>query len=88
MKDYPYAIIAFGKVLRANRKRLKLTQARLAELMDGTDLSVSLLEKGEQEPKFTTFLLVTDALEIPADVFVKQVLDKIQELQWDNFLEC
>lgn len=57
---------AVGRCVRALRKRRGLTQARLAELIDRSEVSVRAIERGASAPSFETLERLALALDIPA----------------------
>jgi transcriptional regulator with XRE-family HTH domain len=64
---------AFGRVLRAKRKELGISQEELA-LEAGIDRNfVSLLERGINQPSLTTIFKISKALQIDPSYFIKEV---------------
>ena len=65
MADEPLVRDVFGANLRRIRLRRNLSQEALAAKADGLHRTeVSLLERGEREPRLSTIILLTRALEV------------------------
>lgn len=56
------ALAAFGSNMRALRAGRGHTQAYLAEILDLSLAYISLLERGQRNPPYTTVLAIADAL--------------------------
>lgn len=54
----------FGARIRSRRRELRLTQEKLAELLDVSHQYVALLESGKREPSMNTFVSLCYALEL------------------------
>lgn len=66
-----------GKVIKNARKRVKMTQADLAEKINMSEKNLVNIETGKQFPKVNNFLRIIDLLEISIDEFgLKQTCDK------------
>ena len=55
-----------GRCIRALRRRCRLTQAALAELIDRSEISICAIERGASAPSFVTLKRLTRALGVPA----------------------
>lgn len=56
-----------GKLVRAKRKELNLTQARLAELMGSDEYYISAIETGRRKPGGKFLVALSNALGVPVD---------------------
>lgn len=54
-----------GRNIAAARKSAKMTQERLAELVDLQTLSISRIERGSVAPSLATISKIADALDVP-----------------------
>jgi transcriptional regulator with XRE-family HTH domain len=79
-------ILAFN--MKFHRKKLGLTQAKLAELVDVSDNHIALIETGRRFPSITMLELLATALEIDIlELFsVKPVESSAKEQQKDAIL--
>lgn len=68
----PLAVL-LGKRVRAGRVRAKISQEALGEIASLHRTEISLLERGEREPRLSTIIKLADALSIP----VGELLDGI-----------
>lgn len=59
--------IAFGSHLRACRKRAKISQEELGEITALHRTEISLLERGQREPRLSTIVKLADALSVPLE---------------------
>jgi transcriptional regulator with XRE-family HTH domain len=57
---------SFGRNLRAARVGAGLSQERLSALSSLHRTEISLLERGERDPKLSTILRLAEALGVPA----------------------
>jgi transcriptional regulator with XRE-family HTH domain len=55
---------AFGIALRKIRKQKNLTQEKLADMLGMCRNHIGLLERGERDPKISTFSIIADGLGI------------------------
>ena len=63
---------AFGKVIAEARIRQKLSQEQLAELIDSTNVYISMLENGQRQPSLNATILIAQALgESPVNIMEK-----------------
>jgi transcriptional regulator with XRE-family HTH domain len=58
-------LLAFGRKLRAERKRRNLSQEALAHIASLHRNEIGYLERGEHEPYVSTLLVLADALGLP-----------------------
>lgn len=70
---------AFGESLREARQRAGISQEKLAHQCGLDRTTLSLLERGKQQPTLGTILLLADHLGIRASTLVARVEDKIGE---------
>ena len=66
--------IALGKRIRERRKKLKLSQSTLADLIDCEPTYVSYIENGKRSMSLETLINVANALETTADELLKDSL--------------
>ena len=66
--------IALGKRIREQRKKLKMSQNTLAELIDCEPTFVSYIENGKRGMSLETLINVANALETTADELLKDSL--------------
>lgn len=71
-----------GAIIRASRKRHKLTQYALAEKVNMDEKQLSRLEAGKHFPTLKTLLAITDVLDMHLADF-----DDIQDLKDSNFYD-
>ena len=62
----------FGKRVREFRAALGVTQAKLAELLNTQQSTISEIEKGEHAPTLETVERIADALKTPASKFFEK----------------
>jgi transcriptional regulator with XRE-family HTH domain len=67
----------FGQVLRELRENKKLSQERLAEYSKLDQTYISLLERGLRQPSLTTFIHLSDALQIKPSFLMKKVQEQV-----------
>lgn len=58
---------SIGRIIRAKRKELKLTQAQLAELIGSDEYYISAIETGKRNPGSKFLVSLSNALSIPID---------------------
>lgn len=61
----------FGKLIRENREKKKLSQEQLAEKCNVTDKSISNIELGKSDPKLSTVMRICKVLEIDVNSLVE-----------------
>lgn len=71
-----------GKRIREERKRLKLTQEKLAERIDLSEAYIGQIERGERILSLDTLLKITDQFGVTVDYLINNSLD----LNDDQFL--
>lgn len=74
----------FGTNLQILRKRQSRSQADLAVLLKLTRSSLSAYEVGTAEPNFDTLSRISNFLDIPLDIFLKEDLREFSELRLTN----
>jgi len=65
--------VAFGKVLRRFRKKIKYSQEKMASESGLDRTYISLLERGLRQPSLTTILRISKALKVPAVEMISAV---------------
>lgn len=65
--------VAFGQVLKLNRKKAGLSQEQLALQCDLDRTYIGLLERAERQPTITTIFKICTALKIKPHEFIKEV---------------
>ena len=69
---------AFGKVIAEIRAGKKLSQEQLAELIESTNVYISMLENGKRKPSLNAVILMAQALqESPESIMEKTFLKLI-----------
>ncbi len=58
-------LLAFGRKLRAERERRKLSQEALAHIASLHRNEIGVLERGQGSPGILTLLVLADVLEVP-----------------------
>ncbi|WP_315794187.1 helix-turn-helix transcriptional regulator [Paenibacillus sp. BIC5C1] len=71
-----------GKRIREERKRLNLTQEKLAERIDLSEAYIGQIERGERILSLDTLLKITDQFGVTVDYLINNSLD----LNDDQFL--
>lgn len=71
---------AFGQVLKEERRRMKLTQANLAEFADLDNNTIGLYERGLMQPGLKTFFKIAKALNVAPEFLAK----RIKEILYDR----
>lgn len=78
-----YAI--FGAIVKANRRRLGLTQAQLAERLTLSRASIANIESGAQRVLLHDLYDIAAALSIdPQELFVKPKITTTVSFQWPD----
>lgn len=65
---------AVGRRIKEARMMKGWTQEQLAEKVDLSSDHVSVIERGAKPPKFETFIVIANALEIDANFLLSDVL--------------
>ena len=71
---------AVGRRIKAAREKKRLTQEQLAELVDLSPMHVSVIERGVKLPKLETLINIANALDVPADVLLQDVVNNQTKL--------
>ena len=66
--------IALGKRIREQRKKLKMSQDTLSDLVDCAPTYISYIENGKKSMSLETFISIANALEITADELLRDSL--------------
>lgn len=59
-----------GRIIKAKRKELNLTQAQLAELINSDEYYISAIETGRRKPGRKFLIALSNSLHIPVDVLL------------------
>ena len=65
---------AVGERIQIAREECCMTQRELAEVIGCTPQHISAIERGVKSPTLETFVAITNALRVPADVLLQDVL--------------
>jgi transcriptional regulator with XRE-family HTH domain len=80
-KDRPGPVaIRFGDNLRAHRRRVGLSQERLAVIAELNRDEISKLELGLREPRLLTLIKLATALEVPLDDLAEGIEWRLRQL--------
>ena len=69
---------AFGQVLREERTKAQLTQAKLAEYSDLDADTIGMYERAKREPLIGTFLQISAGLNVEAGYLVRRLQETLQ----------
>ncbi len=75
--------LAIGKIIRAERKKRKLTQDELAEAVGITSKHLGNIENGKSNPSFKLMKKIAEFMNVSLDVF----LDPVTEQTKSNIAE-
>lgn len=75
--------IKIGEIIKAQRKRLGLTQFELAEKADMHEKQISRIEAGLNHPTFDNFIKIIDILELKLGDFDTKMSEKPNKLKDD-----
>ena len=70
---------AFGQVLREERTKKQLTQAKLAEYSDLDADTIGMYERAKREPLIGTFLQISEGLKVEAGYLVQRLQEALQQ---------
>lgn len=70
-----------GKVIKNARKRVKMTQAELAEKINMSEKNIGNIENGKQFPQVDNFLRLIEELNISLEEFGVKSSNKVSETQ-------
>ena len=79
MKNIPKLSEIFGNILCEERRKANISQEKLAEEIDATNVFISLLENGQRQPSLNATILIARALGISASDFVGKVCRLLQD---------
>lgn len=79
--EFNYAVV--GKRIRATRKRKRLTQSRLAELVDKSVPYISYIEGGKSKFSLRTLVSIANVFEVSVDYLLEGNLIHIAQY-WDE----
>ncbi len=71
---------AFGKAIYEARVKQGLSQEQLAEMIDATNVYISMLENGQRQPSLNAALLLAEALQISPEKIVKATVQNLRDL--------
>lgn len=69
---------AFGIVIAQRRMECGISQEKLAERIDATNVYICLLENGQRQPSLNTAVLIARALDMAPDDLVRQVCSALE----------
>ena len=72
-------VIAFGFVTRSLRKRVSISQEKLADLCNLDRTYISLIERGLRQPSLSTIFIIAESLSTTPSELIKLVEDVINE---------
>lgn len=78
MKELQGLSKAFGKVIAELRVKRGISQEKLAEAIDSTNVYISLLENGQRKPSLNATILIAQSLEVQPDKLIKDVTDLLK----------
>ena len=64
-----------GKRIREVRKRLKLTQEKLAEKVNISNVYLGEIERGNKMPSIPVFIAIAEALDVSCDYLLRDSTD-------------
>ena len=70
---------AFGKVIAELRVKRGISQEKLAEAIDSTNVYISLLESGLRKPSLNATILIAQNLDIQPDKLVHAVTEQLKQ---------
>ena len=77
---------AVGERIQIAREERCMTQRELAEAVGCTPQHISAIERGVKSPTLETFVAITNALRVPSDVLLQDVLPDWWET-WENEID-
>ena len=77
---------AVGERIQIAREERCMTQRGLAEAVGCTPQHISAIERGVKSPTLETFVAISNALRVPADVLLQDVLPVWWET-WENEID-
>ena len=79
--------IMLGKRIKDARCRMRLSQAKLSEIIDKSPAYVSYLESGIKNPSLDTLVQIANALRISADYLLAESLNSPIQVDHSEFDE-
>ena len=67
---------AVGARIKTARREKRLTQEKLAAVLDLSTPHISALERGVKPPSLETLILIANELEVSADTLLQDVIDR------------
>ena len=64
-----------GRRIKIAREAKKLTQEQLAEMVNLSQMHVSVLERGQKPPKLETLVKLANILDVSGDFLLQDVID-------------
>ena len=77
---------AMGERIQIAREERCMTQRELAEVIGCTPQHISAIERGVKSPTLETFVAIANALRVPSDVLLQDVLPDWWET-WENEID-
>lgn len=74
-----------GRRIKSCREEQKMTQEELAGKVELSSHYLSAVERGVKVPKLETFIRIANALNVPSDILLTDVLNKGYEIKASIF---
>lgn len=84
MEKYPYLNEAVANILRHRRESLGMSKRKLSELAMIERAYITGLENGKWNVTLNVLFFLSEALEIRPEVFIKLVMDEVENLKKRN----
>lgn len=68
----PLNNMILGETIRKTRKERKISQSKLAEMINKSTTFVSRMERGEKGPSLDTLVLIADCLRVSLDTLLEK----------------
>lgn len=78
---------ALGLRIREARKKNKLTQEKLAEMVGVTDVYICEIERGNKMPSIPVLIAIVEALDISADYLLRDNISSGKPYIYNEFTE-
>jgi len=75
---------SIGKRIQLRREELGIRQEELAEIVNLSPNYISAIERGVKIPRLETFIRIANALDVPSDLLLKDVLKRGNEIKASN----
>ena len=70
---------AIGSRIKAAREKKGLTQEAFSEIVELSPMHMSVIERGVKPTRLDTFIRIANALDVPADELLQDVIDHSTE---------